>query len=438
MVRKEPHLRLRALVRDRPQVFLGWWMVALAGFMASINGTAYNKGYVLLLIPVGKSLGTSRAAISLVFSLSRSEGGPIGPIAGWLIDRFGPKLLLFIGTIIAGSGWFLLSRTDSIWTFGLVYLTMITVGSDIAFNNGLSALVNNWFIRRRGLAMSTYLSMLSLGPAMLVPLLGLLIATEGWRTAAVVSGGTILTVVLPLGVLVRNTPESVGLSPDGRPPPDGQPPKDGAGTTTSGPSQAGSAANRADFGVGEALTTPTYWLMMVGTSCRLTAKSGVMLHIIPILVWKGVEEQTAAYIFGLILFLQVPFFLVAGWLADTFPKNLVLFAASLCGTAAFLALASPASSVWIVALFVFLFAVTETNGANNWVTLGDYFGRRAYGRLRGITHFMTSPGIFIAPVFAGWWYDRSESYALPLWVFTAIFAVSAISFGAMRKPARAP
>ena len=94
--------------------------MALAGFMHSINSSAYNKGFVVFLLPVTEGLGVSRASISLIFSLSRSEGGPVGPIAGWIIDRYGPKPVLFVGTILSGTGFILLSQTNNIWTFGLV------------------------------------------------------------------------------------------------------------------------------------------------------------------------------------------------------------------------------------------------------------------------------------------------------------------------------
>ena len=423
-------MNLVNITRYRPRIFLGWWMVAVAGFMSSINNTAHQKGATVFLLPVSEGLNVSRASISLVYSLSRSEGGPVGPIAGWLIDRVGPKSVLFVGTIITGLGFLLLAHTNNIWSFGLVYLAMITIGSDVAFQNGLSALVNNWFIRRRGLAMSSYQAIHSLGPALLIPLLGLLIALEGWRTASTVAGATILGVVLPLSFLVRNTPEGSGLLPDGR---YAEPPSAAQDQGSEVEIQA-NEVRAADFDLVEAIHTPAYWILMSGTWLRITAKSGVILHIIPILVWKGMEEQSAAYIFGVLLFLMVPIHVVAGWLADIFPKNLVLSIAAVSGTAAYFLLASPWTSLWIIYLFVVLLAISETSGSINWATIGDYFGRKAFGRLRGIIQFAAAPGIFLAPVFAGWWYDREESYALPLWVFTIILAVGALSFGLMRKP----
>ena len=161
-----------------------------------------------------------------------------------------------------------------------------------------------------------------------------------------------------------------------------------------------------------------------------------MLHIIPILVWKGTDERTAAFILGFLLFLMVPLSLFFGWLADTIPKNAVLVMTAVAGATSIFLLAYPFGSFWIVYLFVLLFAIAETSGSNNWVTFGDYFGRQAYGRLRGFTQLASSPGVFLAPVFAGWWYDRAESYTLPLWIFTTFFVLGALSFALMRKPNR--
>ena len=413
--------------RGEKRVFLGWWTVALAGIMHSINAAGYNKGFVVFLLPVTEGLGVSRASVALIFSLSRSEGGPVGPVAGWLIDRFGPKPVLFIGTILSGAGFLLLARTDNIWTFGIVYLGMITLGSDLAFSNALSALVNNWFHRRRALAMSSYHSISSLGPAILVPLLAVLIAYEGWRTASFIAGLIILGAILPLCFLVRSTPESVGLLPDGGP---ARPPR-----AKERRRRRSSDGPQADYLLGDALRAPAYWLLLAGTILRLTAKSGVVLNIIPIFVWKGIDEKDAAFVFGFLLFLGVPLSLVFGWLADLLPKNLVLFGSGLSGTVAFLLLAIPVGGFWVVIAFVFLFAIAETGGSNNWATFGDYFGRQAYGRLRGITQLASSPGVLLAPVFASWWYDRADDYAFSIWVFTILFGLSALAFALMRKPA---
>ncbi len=404
-----------------------WKTVGISGLAHGINSSGYNKGYVVFILPVIESLGVSRAAISFVMALSRSEGGPIGPLAGWCVDKFGPKYMFLIGAVLSGTGFIALSMTDNIWTFGLVYLTLITIGSDLAFSNALSALVNNWFIRKRALAMSTYHAISSAAPALLVPLLALVIGLQGWQTASMVVGIVILTINIPIFFAITDRPEMLGFLPDGQVP--------------DGPSKIRETATRSpdtdprDFTLIQALKTSSFWLMLTGSCLRLTAKAGVILHIIPIFVWKGMDQQTAAVIFGFLLLLMVPLSVIFGWLADIVPKNWVLCITSISGTFSFLLLAVGGSETWYIYAFIFLFAIAETSGSNNWAAIGDYYGRTTYGRLRGITQFASSPGVFLAPVFAGWCYDQVQNYTLPLWVFTVFFASAAICFALMRKPA---
>jgi MFS family permease len=182
------------------------------------------------------------------------------------------------------------------------------------------------------------------------------------------------------------------------------------------------------------MRTAGYWILVTATSLRLVAKGAIILHVIPILVSKGADEKTAASIFGLLLFITVPLYLAIGWLSDRFPQRLVLAAASACGTLSFALLASPLQSFWVILLFVFLFAIADASAPTNWAVLGDYFGTKTFNQLRGFVQLANFPGVLLAPVFVGWWYDRHQSYTVPLWIFTVVFGLGAIAFTVMRRP----
>ena len=425
-------MNLPALAHYPPKMFYGWWMVILGGFLTSINKTAVNKGFPVFILPVEEYFGASRATVSFIFSLARSENGPTGPIAGWLVDRFGPRALLFVGATMTGGGFLLLGQTRSIWAFALVYLGVVTIGSNIGFSYSMAALINNWFYRRKALAMSCFQSLDSVVPAMLVPVVAISIATWGLETAFNAIGIILLGTVLPLSFLIKNTPESLGLTTDGDP----------AGSADGTP-QATPKARRVwrppvDYSVRGAMRTPTYWILVLGTALRLIAKGAIMLHIIPIIVSKGIDQQSAALIFSLLLFMTVPLYLMVGWLADRFPKNLVLMGASVAGTLSFALLAAPWQSFWVILAFVFLFSVAEASAPTNWAALGEYFGRKTFSQLRGFVQFANFPGVLLAPVFVGWWFDQQGSYTVPLWIFTAVFALGALTFAVMRGPHPSP
>ena len=428
----EKFLSLTVLARRRPKVFYGWWMVSLSGVISSINKTAVNKGFPVFILPVEQFFGASRAEVAFIFSLARSENGPTGPVAGWLVDRFGPRTLIFVGATMSGGGFLILGYTSTIWAFALVYLGVITIGSNIGFSYPMATLLNNWFYRQKAMAMSVYHALDSIVPALLVPLVAVTIASLGLQTTFTIIGFIILGTVLPLAFFVKNTPEGMGLTMDGDPPmgqePSGRP----------SPGSKRSWARPVDYGLKSAMHTPTYWILMLGTAFRLVAKAAVMLHIIPLFVSTGVSVQMAVLAFSLLLLMTVPLYLVVGWLGDRYPKNWVLMVAAVAGTASFALLALGLQGLWVVLVFVLLFSVAEASAPTNWAALGEYFGRKTFSQLRGFVQFANFPGVLLAPVFVGWWFDVHGNYTVPLWLFTIVFGLGALTFGVMRKPPTDP
>ena len=233
--------------------------------------------------------------------------------------------------------------------------------------------------------MSAFQAIDSLLPALLVGVVAIIIAVWGLPNTFNLMGVILLAAILPLAFLIKDSPESMGLTMDGDPP--GRPAGSGA---------AGGSARQwtapADYSVRRAMGHPSFWILVVGTALRLTAKAAVILHIIPIMVSKGVDQPTAAFVFSLLLFVTVPLFLIIGWLADRYPKNLVLTVASVAGTLSFCLLALPIQSPWIVIGFVFLFAIAEASAPTNWAVVGEYYGRRPSANCGATSSSPTSRG----------------------------------------------
>jgi MFS family permease len=177
-------------------------MVWLGGFLGSLNKTAVNKGFPGFVAPVRDGFGASNAAVSFIFSLARAESGPTGPIAGCFIDRFGPRRALFLGALMSGGGFLALSYTTSLWPFGCIYLLVVTAGANLGFSYTLATLINNWFYRRKALAMSAFQAVDSLLPAVLVGVVALAIAAFSWETTAKIIGIFLWMVILPLSWFV--------------------------------------------------------------------------------------------------------------------------------------------------------------------------------------------------------------------------------------------
>jgi len=405
----------RLLVQKTKRVYYGWWLAA-ASVVIGFAGALNNYGFSVFFLPITKELGLSRAQTSFVFSAARLEGGVEAPIAGWLTDKFGPRIMLLVGNILAGIGFILLGTVvHSYWMLFLVWVFVASLGFQTGFYTALLAAMNLWFVRHRAKAISLISSSNRVGGFIWTPLLAYLVVNEGWRTGAVVAGIAILVITVPLSLLFHRSPESIGLRPDGDS-------ADGA-TLSTGEVVPRSQPETADFTIKQALKTPTFWLFAIAQFCRMVSFGAITVHMIPILVWKGQGEQSAAYLFSLIPLIGIPMTLVYGVLGDRFSKQRIIAWATLVSAIAMILL-SFGNDVWLLYLFVLLYGVGEAVTPLMPALSGEFFGRRSFATIRGIMGSVTVIGPFLAPVYAGWVYDTTQSY---LWALVPFFVLKAAS-----------
>lgn len=363
----------------------------------------------------------SRTAISLLYGASRLEGGAEGPVVGRFIDRLGPRPVILVGAALTGVGFLLLSLAQGYWSVFFIFVLIISLGYNAGFYHPISTAVNSWFIRRRGMGFAILDSVGSLGAVALVPLLAYWVHHSGWRTASVLVGVITLVAVLPVALLFHRSPESRGLLPDG-----------GPAKSANNPAQG--MALPVDFGVREAVRTGNYWLLTLTTTLRLTVTTAVTAHMVPMLVWRGVDEAQAAYLVSLFAFGCILTPLAFGWLGDRWGNK-----ARLC-TLGVLVGAGAAFWLWRssspLALYGFPIAMAVVLGTAplNWSLVGDFFGRASYGTLRGIMRIANGAGAFLAPIYAGWVFDRTSSYELVLLPFALVLLLSAVLFFYLRPP----
>src|SRR5262245_40009747 len=308
-------MRRRSLSQSPGRVFYGWWIVAIGCVQDAVKGGLFNTGFTLYFLPVLTELNLSRAATSLPFSLSRLEAALGAPLVGYLIDRFDVRLMLVVGTVLAGVGLILLSFTHSYLLFLLVFIGPLSFGFQAGFNQATLAAVNSWFRRKRGLAMAVVQTGQSIGGVVIFPLVALAVLNLGWRTAAVLSGLVVL-LLLPLVLLIRRSPESMGLLPDGEP---AVPPELRPAASWAVPAQG----EEREFTTREALRTSTFWLLAAFHGLRNIPYAGVTVHLVPLLIWKGLDEPAAAFYVGLTALATVVIRPLTGWLGDRQSKQTI-------------------------------------------------------------------------------------------------------------------
>lgn len=402
------------------RLFYGWKMVAVGSFTNAIGSAIYHTGFAIFFLPVSRDLGTTRAETSLIFSLSRAEGAVAGPLAGWLTDRFGPKPILFWGGFVTGIGFVLLALANNYVGFLVIYLGVISIAYNGAFQHPVMTTVNSWFIRRRGLAFALTQASHNVGSAVGAPLLAFLVTQFGWRFASIASGVALWVLALPASLMIVGSPEKMGMVPDGAP-------IAKVGTPGYYPAQR-------DFTVREAIRSPSYWWLALATTLRLFVINTLSVHTIPLFVWKGVSETEAAIALGSLAFLGIPTRILIGVTGDKVPKNLVVAGGMFIGILGILELLFVQES-WSVWVFVVVFAIMEGVIPLNWAMIGDYFGRTKFATLRGIMGLIYTWGAVIGPVAAGAIYDQTESYTPVLWAMIVFFAVGIVVFAMLRPPA---
>jgi MFS family permease len=415
----------RRLSESPGRLFYGWWIVIIGCIQDAVKGGTFNTGFTLYFLPVLNEMHLSRAATSLPFSLAKLESALEGPLVGYLIDRFDVRVMLVVGTTLAGLGFILLSFTSSYLLFVLVFIGPLSIGFQAGFNQATIATVNHWFRRKRGLAMSIVQTGQAIGGFLIFPLVALAVLKLGWRIAAFLSGVVVL-MLLPLVLLIRRSPESMGLLPDGERRPAPEP--------AAGPDRR--AVRHHEFTAGEALRTPTFWLLATFHGLRNIPYSGVSVHLVPLLVWKGLDQPTAAFFVGLTALSTVVVRPLTGWLGDTHSKQRIGAAGVLLGALGLLALLSSDGALAPLFVFAVLFAFGDGINSVTWALVGDCFGRSHFASIRGWISMFQSFASMPAAVFTGFIYDRTESYTYAVLAFIACYSVAGLLLWWLPPPRR--
>jgi sugar phosphate permease len=409
------------------RVFYGWRMVGLVSAIRVVGGGLHQYGFTVFFLPISQDLGLSRAATSLVFSLSRAQGAIEAPLVGYLVDRFGPKPIIMTAAVLAGVGYILLSWVNSYVAFIAVYLLVISLAFIAGFVHSPMVVANSWFVRRRARAMTVVSAAVPVGGALISPLLALGVETMGWRWAAFASGCAFLMICFPLSFQVKRSPESMGLLPDG------ELPRAHAEAHVSSTLMNGDHCGDVDFTAGQAMKTIVFWLLVVSMMARVAAYSTVTVHFVPLMVWKGLSQEEAAFLLGAFAFMNLGAHFVLGWIGDKTNKAVLLTLCHLLPAAAALSLAWGTAS-WQLWLFTTVFTLLDASFPIVWATVGDFYGRRYFATIRGMMSFFYMWGSFAGPVFAGAVFDRTQSYLFVLWSLCAILFFATLLNTALIKP----
>jgi MFS family permease len=401
-------------------IFYGWWVVAAFSVTTFIS-TGVRHAVGPFLKPIVEDLGLDRASFSIVIALSLFLYGAFMPLAGMALDRFSVRAVTSVGTVLLVVSLVLTAMVRNFWEFAAVYGVLVPLGLAGTGPVIASGVVARWFSKRRGTALSVLGSASMTGMSLLVPAVTWLILTTGWRTTYMLIAAGVLALVLPLCLLVlRDSPESVGLMADG-------------GALKPGTS----AAPVERVTAGEALRTLAFWQLAGSFFTCGFSMSLLSAHGIPMLTDHGYSPMFASWALGVLGGSAIGFTVMLGALSDRLGRRPVLatiYAGRIFIFAGlFLIRDNPVAILAVAVLGGITMAGT---GSMTSALTADIYGRFSVSSVFGLIFLVHQTGSALGSALAGVLFETTGGYGAAYVLACLFLAGAAVTALKIDKGAR--
>lgn len=410
--------------------FYGWAIVAVA-FVTMALGVNARTAFSLFFPPILEEFGWQRGATAGAFSFGFLISAVLSPLLGKLMDRFGPRVVMELGVGVTGLGLLCAALVSQPWHLYLTLGVLVGAGSVALGYTGQALFLPNWFVRRRGLAMSIAFAGVGIGSIVLLPVIQWAIEAHGWRAACVTLGIVILAVLAPLNLLLRQRPQDLGLEPDGDLAP-----------VSGSRSQMDNVVDRAwaavDWTLARAMRTARFWWLAAGYFAAMIAWYSVQVHQTKYLVDVGFSGSYAAWALGFVSLAGIPGQIALGHLSDRIGREWVWTVGCLGFAICYVALlalgaAPSAALLWtmVIAQGFLGYGMTSVVGA----IPAEIFQGKHYGSIFGTLMGAAIAGGAFGPWLFGLVYDLTETYAAGFWlaIGSCVFSALAIWMAAPRQ-----
>lgn len=417
-----------------PKIFPGWLTVFGGGILA-LWGYGYQAyGISALFKPISQDLGFSRTTTSVASSIGRLEGGIESPLTGWITDRWGAKWIIVTGISIVSLSLIMMYFINSLWAFYLAWGVGVATGCNISLSLPMDVTISNWFVKKRGLAISIKWIFSGLSGVVVMPLIALMISLYDWRMTCLIGGIVMAVVGLPIALFLikPRRPEFYGLLPDGAK--IAEEVQANQDKIVEKGVQYAFEVKEVEFTVRQAMKTIPYWMSFIAQAVNGLFAPVMSIHCIPFLTdpppgGMGIDPVKAAAMMSIWLTASLPMRFVGGWVADRIKINYMRFLITIAyvlqvsGLLIFLKY----QSISIIYIWFILYGFG--NGLISTVNpliRARYFGRKALGSIQGISSMLMTPIGVIAPVYAGWIYDTTGSYLRAFIMFAICLSIATI------------
>lgn len=391
------------------RIYYGWIIVALAMAIYMLVIGATMGAFGLFVHPVSAELGLSRAEMNTAMILMNLGNAAVAPLLGRTLDRLPVRRVFLACALMLGAGLVTLGLSGSIWLSSVVLAVLLPLGYLGAGTLTMSALIARWFTVQRGRAMAIASVGMSLGNVTVTPVVGLLIQSQGWRTALAASGVGVCAILVLLALLLRERPGLLDVE-KGRTPPNVAAP---------------SRAVEAPAAIGAILRSQQFWSIGLSTALALGVIQTIAITLVPLGQESGLTTIKAASLMSFMGGGAIAGALLLAVVADKIDRVVLLTILLLAG--ALLNAALPYAETY-ERLSAAAFLLGVTSGAFPplfFALLADRFGPASFGTCRGLTMPLIAALGMTAVRFGGEVFDRTGGYDLMFNTFVIAQIVAA-------------
>ena len=388
----------------------GWFIVS-ALFLTSAIGVGTRQGFGVFVDTWGEDWEVNVSTISLAAALGWLVNGLAAPILGQMSDKYGPKSVMILCSIVISAGSILVATSFNIFTLSIYYGFLISFAT--ATGGPVGILLSNWFKKRRGVAMGAVMAGGSIGSLFFVPLLTFITINFSWQLAWIMVGIFGFVLVLPLSVFVlKNKPDEI---------------------IQSVASQSNNNAAKVDAGPlwvdiwSNAYNSKPMWQLSIGYFvCGITTAS-ISVHFIKWAISENISPYEAAFSFSILSAVNGISVIASGYFSDKFERRIILGLVYFVRGIAFLALILLTGKI---ALWTFAIV-----GGMSWLATvplttaltSEFYGYKKLGSLVGLINMSHQIGGAIAVLLFGMIYDYYGNYDLGLWVGVITLIIASLA-----------
>ncbi|MBU93558.1 MAG: hypothetical protein CL723_03075 [Chloroflexi bacterium] len=388
--------------KESSPMYYGWILALFGNLVIGLMTVSNFQGTGFFLKAFERQKGWGRAVISGASSFARAESALLGPIEGYLLDRFGVRRIMVIGNVVTFVGFLFIAYTEHLYQLYIGYF-FISFGSALAGWLPTMTLMNLWFEKKKTFAMAFSITGTHIA-GWVAPFLAYSLLTYGIKNTALVIAVTTL-MFSPLSYLIVRDRKMANVSKD---------------------SEEKKQKKRFGFKfnlnpeIKYQLKRRPFWIIAFTHMCSTTSIVTLTVHLPAYITDLGFTTIQSGYIVSIFSTVAIFSQYIAGYTGDKYGKKFVLLIFLLFQVISliFLALSDSWSSLIVFAIFWGI----GYGGRTPLMTAirGDYFDRSAFATLFGLSGMVMNVGTTSGPILAGWIFDSYGSYTIALWGLTVI------------------